>query len=939
MIRIFNRISNLDKKLTELKAKNVISDYRIYLSLNNEIRVIVKQCNKKEQELCKAIGLEEGVCEIYNDEQIEDNAFFLNEIFKEGSSTINLNSTRRRMTHLFEQPQRIEKSVPVITFYSYKGGVGRSTAMASCAAYLANHFSKKIVILDCDFEAPGFTNFFLKAPDSPINNEGLVEYLIDEQTENDLVLSKYYWQASKSFSGNGDIYIFPAGNLDDSEELDGPFKSHREHYLNGLTRIDMFSPDALSNQFKKLFSQIKKTINPDLILIDSRTGFNDIFGLSVYRLSDAVVGFFGNNAQSIPGLNFFLDILTADTAPRLIVVNSIIPLTYRRDRIKNFREYVDGYLERISSPLESSGNDIQYSVDTFFVSSNEILGNVGTREEDYRDFVDLIVNKSFSDYNQLFDRINELIEELIRFEVREDAQLSSNDSQNTNTSFSVKKGGNGTFVYKETILKNLKINMPQLYADNIPSYKDEHDKNRYFYRACMEDLFNPTKFLIIGNKGTGKTYIYRSLKEVDIVNELKKRANKVGDFLFVQAVCTDRRFDTLKLDNDNLNTLDYERFWVVYIWNTIMQEKPYGYLSRIETFPILDSTYTKDKFLSIIKNEMLMKAIEEDYIALDRYLSEKKEKNIVVLFDELDSIVNPEKWSERVAPLINLCKKMSYRTISLKLFVRSDLYERTININNKNELQNRSISIEWNREELFAFFFKHLFSHSESEFFEIMKRNEFPPKEYVSRLRRQMKKNNNQIPIDPYVLKQLCCVFFGEYAAAGNNPRFGESYNWFFRNLQNANGTLSLRPFLDLISISVEQALEEDKSDSPILSPYYYTMGKNRAKAVDHHLGDLEAESGNEDLKPIIDYIRDHAAKRFKKDKLFQQDFFSLLDSIIKDVNLQNNHDRDSIINFLEINGIISQSHVRFTGHVNKQYSFALLYKYYLGLKTIKMNK
>ena len=111
-------------------------------------------------------------------------------------------------------------------------------------------------------------------------------------------------------------------------------------------------------------------------------------------------------------------------------------------------------------------------------------------------------------------------------------------------------------------------------------------------------------------------------------------------------------------------------------------------------------------------------------------------------------------------------------------------------------------------------------------------------------------------------------------------------------------------------------------------------MGKNRAKAVEHHFEDLAAESGNEDLKPIIAYIRDHAAIRYKRDKLFQKEFFSLLDCIIQDVELVNNKDRDSIIKFLEINGIISQSHVRYTGQVHKQYTFALLYKYYLGLKS-----
>jgi len=42
----------------------------------------------------------------------------------------------------------------VVTFYSYKGGVGRSMALANVAALLAR-WGRRVLIIDWDLEAPG----------------------------------------------------------------------------------------------------------------------------------------------------------------------------------------------------------------------------------------------------------------------------------------------------------------------------------------------------------------------------------------------------------------------------------------------------------------------------------------------------------------------------------------------------------------------------------------------------------------------------------------------------------------------------------------------------------------------------------------------------------------------------------------------------------------
>ena len=47
----------------------------------------------------------------------------------------------------------------VVTFYSYKGGVGRSFALANVAAILSE-WGCRVLAVDWDIEAPGLSHYF-----------------------------------------------------------------------------------------------------------------------------------------------------------------------------------------------------------------------------------------------------------------------------------------------------------------------------------------------------------------------------------------------------------------------------------------------------------------------------------------------------------------------------------------------------------------------------------------------------------------------------------------------------------------------------------------------------------------------------------------------------------------------------------------------------------
>ena len=63
-----------------------------------------------------------------------------------------------------------------IVFYSYKGGTGRSLAVANVAGYLS-FYGFRVCIIDMDLEAPGIHYKFSDKHDERLTNlKGVVDY-------------------------------------------------------------------------------------------------------------------------------------------------------------------------------------------------------------------------------------------------------------------------------------------------------------------------------------------------------------------------------------------------------------------------------------------------------------------------------------------------------------------------------------------------------------------------------------------------------------------------------------------------------------------------------------------------------------------------------------------------------------------------------------------
>ncbi len=172
-----------------------------------------------------------------------------------------------------------------ITFYSYKGGTGRSLAVANAARYLAR-LNFKVVALDFDLEAPGLHYKFSTSEDGkPISvQNGIVDYLHEFIMEGSIPPSLEKFLITIDVPGTDQplLRLIPAGC--------GPSSG----YWEKLSRINwhelFYAPDAKGVQlFLDLKQRITDELQPDFLLIDSRTGITEMGGVAATLLADRVI--------------------------------------------------------------------------------------------------------------------------------------------------------------------------------------------------------------------------------------------------------------------------------------------------------------------------------------------------------------------------------------------------------------------------------------------------------------------------------------------------------------------------------------------------------------------------------------------------------------------------------------------------------------------------
>ena len=817
---------------------------------------------------------------------------------------------------------------PIITFYSYKGGMGRTTTMFSYALHLAKE-DKRVLIIDCDLEAPGYLNFFGLSENEQLEKgekNGLVEFLSDTQflgESEDIDIDNYilnFVQDKKNNTTNSEtqkrlsirhreiqnIWVMPAGNLNDGVK-EGIKSQSRQDYLEGLAKLNLGNIQSVAKGFISLFKLLKNRTF-DAILIDSRTGFNDIFGTVAFYLSSCVVGFFGLSRQTEPG---FVNLLAEHSQHKdifkLILAFSILP-----NDVQDISDKMQGFINK-AYPAEPPV--------TRPIHRNAILEKVGTGDDEADEkFIEMSTTSQkelqFLDYIRLFDEIDNSC-----FHKGLKARLIRTKRPNDRSILDL----------KGIVLNHLK----KVFDKSTNSAEDGIiNESTFFYRKCMNEFFNKDKFIICGRKGTGKTHLCKALQNKRILDSIRNMSprNDNAEYISVNALPDNKYqevFLPIIIKTAFPKGADYLNLWRIYTWCKLLLDDSIEGLSEIRSvvkqrslladrYFSINGELDPPSFIELAYNVDSLLQIVGDLQRFDYELA-RTNKKVFILYDNLNSYIPVDHWEKMVQSLFEYWAHSgsNLNNIVPKMFIRTDLLPQTNALKSDN-----IISTEWTTGEVFGYFFKLIFSDpaASSAYRDIAKYFGIDS-QLIDTTIKHLETNNAQFSLlSQAEIEPLLQVVFGK-----DTNGLGRPWDYFKKELSNADYTANLQLFINILNgNAVDNALASTESNiTEIISPRFYTSEDIRKAAADELFGNLVKDPYCNALAKFQYVVLSAKNGNYRYKSLDENKFEALINETSTQINPHDyGHNKEDLINMIFANGIMTANQTT----KGKSFVFAPLY-------------
>ncbi|MBN1165671.1 MAG: hypothetical protein JXA44_00915 [Methanospirillaceae archaeon] len=349
--------------------------------------------------------------------------------------------------------------------------------------------------------------------------------------------------------------------------------------------------------------------------------------------------------------------------------------------------------------------------------------------------------------------------------------------------------------------------------------EDKENFLRYFYPVPAHIRgFDPEVVIILGKRGVGKSALYEAVtthRLISVISRFSPQQRIQQASLSKTSWCKgynpQKRFPDpqviFKIFEKDWNGRIIEQiFWHCYLLRELSDNLPEVDKNSLELI-ISGENYEPLKII-----EAFIAAGEFPYYALDRLDQslEKEGRFIYIAYDALDSL-GIEQWElhrRLISGLISFWAKQSRRwsNIRAKIFIRTDLYERYLQIGEPDviKLAANRVEITWLPHHLYAMLIKRIANINPSSL------------AYCQDAGIHFKKDNvlGHIPqisslddADLFITR-----FIGQYM--GSDNRKGKTNTWILNHLQDGKKNANPRPLIRLIGKSATA-----QKDSTLPSP------------------------------------------------------------------------------------------------------------------------
>jgi MinD-like ATPase involved in chromosome partitioning or flagellar assembly len=717
----------------------------------------------------------------------------------------------------------------VATFYSLRGGVGRSTALAHAARILADQ-GLRVLCIDLDLEAPGLASLF-GVEDQIVAGRGVVTLLVQaEITGEPPDLADHLLR----ITADGDLHLLPAGLLN-------------ADYARQLALLDpaaWYREDV--NPLRLLIDGVQALARPpQIVLIDSRTGISPLAAPLLFDIADlAIVVFYPHPQSRLGTAALTRALLTANTrrstteAPMTPEVRFVVsPVPAARELRQIYAQRAESWVGKWLEPARTPSGE------PAFPSVDELI-QVVSYQEGIATTDSAMAGPPVADYETIGAWVAGLVES-------EGEGLGDSAGEPS----------------KSEVLAALH------FTSETAEQQGRVDLDETFLTTdAVTRALSPDVTLVIGRKGTGKTAIFRRLAEdpsaiiVTSPSGAETHRAWMPDANVYASV--EREFEQ--------RGLSWRQAWPAIIGLAAMLQRPSLEPPTWPQAPLRAGVTRGVDYqgTDLLHDLRAMFGDQDSPLLIAEWLrrvDQSLEGRHQLLFDALDTgFGNTEadrlRRRSSVAGLLTAASELStqWRHLRLKILLREDIW-RDVSFPNKSHLGGSTARLSWS---------------DKTDYLRLAIKQAWRARPFRNLIAGRLDRegfNVESTAIDYWpdsFVSKAWVILAGERVSGG---RTAFTDNWIWVRLADANGDHSPRTLVQLLAAATERERRFEPGN-----PYARSILRPRALVeslddVSIHAVDALSRDEFPELEPLLDELKTVGTTPFDADQLKSSQVVTLI--------------------------------------------------------------